>query len=149
MGWLKRTAARMKRRHAYAGESRTVDDAVTVHLTQFVRTRKGVEAFIEPKTAVTQTTILLVAFDGEWTRRVVPSPEWGTPSQSTCRSRATTRRSWAIRSGCGTTTAGTSGIQTCADRRRITVPRNFPNSPIRSAVCSEWRLSGTSMAEAT
>jgi hypothetical protein len=77
MGWLKRTAARMKRRRGYASESRTVDDAVTVHLTQFVRTRKGVEAFIEPKTAVTQTTILLVAFDGEWTRRVVPSPEWG------------------------------------------------------------------------
>ena len=28
------------------------------------------------KTSVTQTTLLLVAFDGEWTRRVVPSPEW-------------------------------------------------------------------------
>jgi hypothetical protein len=77
MGWLKRTAARMKRKRGYASESRTVDDAVTVHLTQFVRTRQGVEAFIEPKTSVTQTTILLVAFDGEWTRRVVPSAEWG------------------------------------------------------------------------
>jgi len=31
---------------------------------------------VAPQTAVTQTTLLLVAFDGEWTRRVVPSPEW-------------------------------------------------------------------------
>ena len=57
-------------------EGRGVDDAVTRHLTQFVQSHKGVEAFVEPPTAVTQTTILLVAFDGEWTRRKVPSPEW-------------------------------------------------------------------------
>ena len=42
----------------------------------FAATRRGVEAFVEPKTAVTETTLLLVASDGEWTRRVVPSPEW-------------------------------------------------------------------------
>jgi hypothetical protein len=53
-----------------------MDDAVTAHLTDFAQTRRGVEAFVEPKTAVTQTTLLLVAFDGEWTRRKVPSPEW-------------------------------------------------------------------------
>ncbi len=57
-------------------QGRGVDDTVTAHLTDFARTRKGVEAFVEPKTTVTQTTILLVAFDGEWTRRAVPSPEW-------------------------------------------------------------------------
>jgi hypothetical protein len=77
MGWFRRTARRAKKRRGYASESRTVDDAVTTHLSEFVRTRRGVEAFVEPKTAVTQTTLLLVAFDGEWTRRVVPSPEWG------------------------------------------------------------------------
>ncbi len=76
MSWLKRTAGRAKRGRQLASDSRTVDDAVTQHLTQFVQTRRGVEAFIEPKTSVTQTTILLVAFDGEWTRRVVPSPQW-------------------------------------------------------------------------
>ena len=76
MGWLRRTAARVKRGRGHSAESRTVDDAVTVHLTQFVRSRRGVEAFVEPKTSVTQTTILLVANDGEWTRRVVPSPQW-------------------------------------------------------------------------
>lgn len=76
MGWFRRTASKVRRNRGYASESRTVDDAVTLHLTQFARARQGVEAFVEPKTSVTQTTILLVAFDGEWTRRVVPSPEW-------------------------------------------------------------------------
>lgn len=57
-------------------DGRGADDAVTAHLTSFVRTRTGVEAFVEPKTAVTATTILLVASDGEWTRRAVPSPRW-------------------------------------------------------------------------
>jgi hypothetical protein len=76
MGWFRRTARRVKKSRGYAVESRGVDDAVTTHLTQFAQSRRGVEAFVEPKTSVTQTTLLLVAFDGEWTRRVVPSPEW-------------------------------------------------------------------------
>ena len=58
------------------------------HLEEFVRTRTGVEAFVEPKTTVTETTVVLVATSGEWTRRRVPSPqvahEWanalGVPS---------------------------------------------------------------------
>ena len=33
---------------------------------------QGVEAYLEPRTAVTETTIVLVAGDGEWTRRRVP-----------------------------------------------------------------------------
>ena len=76
MGWFRRTATTGEEAARYASQSRSVDDAVTTHLTQFAATRRGVEAFVEPKTSVTQTTLLLVAFDGEWTRRVVPSPEW-------------------------------------------------------------------------
>ena len=45
------------------------------YLTQFVQSRRGVEAFIEPQTTVTETTILLIAHDGEWTRRRIYSPE--------------------------------------------------------------------------
>jgi hypothetical protein len=45
------------------------------YLEEFVRTRRGVEGFIEPRTTVTETTILLIAHDGEWTRRRVPSPQ--------------------------------------------------------------------------
>ncbi len=76
MGWLRRTTNRVQRKARHSVENRGVDNAVTQHLTQFARTRRGVEAFVEPKTAVTDTTLLLVAYDGEWTRRVVPSPEW-------------------------------------------------------------------------
>jgi hypothetical protein len=46
-------------------------DEVVRHLTDFVRTRRGVEAYIEPATAVTPPTVLLVATSGEWTRRRV------------------------------------------------------------------------------
>jgi hypothetical protein len=49
-----------------AGTSADLD-----HLTNFVRTRAGVEAYTEPRTAVTETTVLLVAGTGEWTRRRV------------------------------------------------------------------------------
>ena len=47
------------------------------HLEQFVATRRGVEGYVEPRTAVTETTILLVAADGEWTRRRIDGPEVG------------------------------------------------------------------------
>jgi hypothetical protein len=46
------------------------------HLEQFVSTREGVEGFVEPRTAVSDVTLLLVAHDGEWTRRRVPSAKW-------------------------------------------------------------------------
>ena len=46
------------------------------HLLKFIRTRKGVEGFVEPRTTVTDVTLLLVAHDGEWTRRRVPSVDW-------------------------------------------------------------------------
>ena len=36
-----------------------------------MRSHTGVEAFVEPKTAVTEVTVVLVAHDGEWTRRIV------------------------------------------------------------------------------
>ncbi len=36
----------------------------------------GVEGFVEPRTAVSEVTLLLVANDGEWTRRRVPGVKW-------------------------------------------------------------------------
>lgn len=44
-------------------------------LREFAESRSGVEGFIEPRTAVTQTTLLLVASTGESMRRRVPSPQ--------------------------------------------------------------------------
>jgi hypothetical protein len=46
------------------------------HLEEFASSRNGVEGFVEPRTTVTETTLLLVAIDGEWTRRRVPSAQW-------------------------------------------------------------------------
>ena len=43
------------------------------HLEAFVSSRRGVEAYVEPATNVTATTVVLIAHDGEWTRRALPS----------------------------------------------------------------------------
>jgi hypothetical protein len=45
--------------------------AAMAHLKDFVQTRAGVEMYVEPRTTVTPTTIVLVATSGEWTRRRV------------------------------------------------------------------------------
>ena len=45
------------------------------HLVDFLATRRGVEAYLEPRSAVTETTVVLVAADGEWTRRRVDGPQ--------------------------------------------------------------------------
>ena len=39
------------------------------YLRDWVSTHQGVEAFVEPQTTVTDVTVVLVAADGEWTRR--------------------------------------------------------------------------------
>jgi len=39
------------------------------YLRAWVAARSGVEGFVEPKTTVTDLTVVLVAADGEWTRR--------------------------------------------------------------------------------
>ncbi|SDJ12985.1 hypothetical protein SAMN05444157_1893 [Frankineae bacterium MT45] len=54
-----------------AGELRSATSADTRHLQEFVASRDGVEAYLEPRTAVTETTVVLVAASGEWTRRRV------------------------------------------------------------------------------
>lgn len=43
------------------------------HLEDWVRQRRGVEAFVEPRTSLNRASVLLVAHDGEWTRRAVPN----------------------------------------------------------------------------
>ncbi|MEJ2887411.1 hypothetical protein [Actinomycetospora aeridis] len=44
------------------------------HLKAFAKSREGVAFYIEPETTATDTTVVAVAFDGEWTRRRVGSP---------------------------------------------------------------------------
>lgn len=57
---------------AEALSPRDAQRATKEHLADFVRTRVGVEAYVEPETNVTQTTVVLIATTGEWTRRKVP-----------------------------------------------------------------------------
>jgi hypothetical protein len=66
MRWFRRRPAAGRLRAAHSGD--------LAHLEQFARTRRGVEAFVEPRTTVTETTVVLVADSGEWTRRRVPGP---------------------------------------------------------------------------
>ncbi len=54
------------------GKVRGIDPAVLAHLEAFAASRTGVEAYVEPPTTVTEMTMVLVARDGEWTRRRVP-----------------------------------------------------------------------------
>ena len=57
------------RRKPRPGVLRASTSHDTGHLEQWAAQRRGVEAFVEPKTTVTDTTVVLVAHDGEWTRR--------------------------------------------------------------------------------
>lgn len=63
------------RRRGRPGTTRTASTADTDHLEQWAATRRGVEAYVEPRTTVTDITVVLVAHDGEWTRRRVDSGE--------------------------------------------------------------------------
>ncbi|MGV1009881.1 MAG: hypothetical protein ACOYBY_14915 [Dermatophilaceae bacterium] len=56
----------------------TVDlSAVKAHFEHFVQTKRGVEAYVEPATNVSAHSVVLVATDGEWTRRAVGSRRAG------------------------------------------------------------------------
>lgn len=75
MAWFRRS----KRSRTVSGAAvadRAASKVDREHLEQFIETHEGVEGFVEPQTTVTQTTLLLVAKDGEWTRRRVPSAPW-------------------------------------------------------------------------
>ncbi|MGH3447908.1 MAG: hypothetical protein ACRDQA_10510 [Nocardioidaceae bacterium] len=74
-GWLHRMGF-LRRRRDKPGTLRTAESADTRYLREWVQTRRGIEGYVEPRTAVSDTTLLLVAIDGEWTRRRVPSVEW-------------------------------------------------------------------------
>jgi len=80
MGWFSRRGGRKgdTRAGRSDGPKMEIDrKAVEQHLRSFVESRLGVEAYVEPATSVTPTTIVLIAWDGEWTRRAVASPRDG------------------------------------------------------------------------
>ena len=62
---------RLFSKRSKVGVVRQADSADTTHLTAFAQSHTGVEAFVEPPTAVSTTTVVFVANTGEWTRRRV------------------------------------------------------------------------------
>ena len=62
------------RRGDRPGTVRSAQSADLDHLQAWAGSRRGVEGFVEPETSTTTTTLVLVAADGEWTRRRVESP---------------------------------------------------------------------------
>jgi hypothetical protein len=62
---------RIRGRRSAAADGGHDPSADLNHLRQWVAEHEGVEAFVEPKTTVTDVTVVLVAADGEWTRRRV------------------------------------------------------------------------------
>ncbi|MCX6466618.1 MAG: oxidoreductase [Pseudonocardiales bacterium] len=69
MGWTDRF------RRARPAGGRRAGREDEAHLREWAGAHRGVEAFVEPATAVTGTTMLLVDADGAWTRRRVDGPD--------------------------------------------------------------------------
>ena len=69
--WFRRRKAREPRTATFDREATRAD---LEHLRDFAKTRRGVEFYIEPETFATDTTVVAIASDGEWTRRRVGDP---------------------------------------------------------------------------
>jgi len=63
-----------RRRRRRGSAARAGEAAARQAIAEFASTRLGVEGFVEPRTAVSDTTVVLVARDGEWLRRRMPDP---------------------------------------------------------------------------
>lgn len=72
MGWLRRRRTRPATAAPGRAEHRAEVERVRRDLEEFVRTRVGVEAYIEPPTTMHPPTVVLIATTGEWTRRRLP-----------------------------------------------------------------------------
>ena len=109
------------------------------HLEDFARTRRGVEAYVEPPTTMTATTVVLVAHDGEWTRRRVRDADAAHELARKLGIPPTTPRSSGTRSACATgTDAGAAEVDARLRRgpvrmstlRQVTQPSSFSYSPM-------------------
>lgn len=74
MRWFGRRGGSSGRPGAVRDQRREEIEEARRHLEDFVRTRVGVEAYLEPPTSFIPPTVLLIATTGEWTRRRVGDP---------------------------------------------------------------------------
>ena len=105
MAWWRRSR-RAARRGPSDGPNMAVDQqAVRRHLADFAGSRRGVEAYVEPGTNVTATTVILIAHDGEWTRRAAGTRQAAFELAAEPRgARSTTCSRPATRTGCASGT---------------------------------------------
>lgn len=71
--WFRRRKQKSEERR----EAEVIRGVLYDHLVDFVRSRRGVEAWVERPTSFNKASILLVAANGESTRRALPSEEYG------------------------------------------------------------------------
>ncbi|TDB75319.1 hypothetical protein [Micromonospora sp. KC723] len=72
MGWFSRRSRTVEGIPTKLDREGTRDDLAA--LEAFVTSRHGVEFYLEPETAATDTTVMAIAHDGEWIRRRTGSP---------------------------------------------------------------------------
>ena len=85
-------------------QDRVAPQGLRGYLDDFVASREGTQAWIEPATALNKTSLLLVAGSGEWTRRAVPNT-WAV--EFARRHRILSQAGWCLPSECGIGTPGT------------------------------------------
>lgn len=73
-GWFK-GESKGRRRTAPSPQTAKATRAATKELQEFLQSRPGVEGFLEPRTTIYPTTLLLVAADGEYLRRPIGDRE--------------------------------------------------------------------------
>ncbi|WIY81694.1 hypothetical protein [Propionimicrobium sp. PCR01-08-3] len=76
MNAIGRFFSRGRRRASNAKDDRAVDEATREVLAAFIAGHRGVEGWVELPTQFNKPSLLLIAYDGEWTRRSVPSASW-------------------------------------------------------------------------
>jgi hypothetical protein len=67
--------ARFRKKPKAKGGGRPDRDTVPA-IEQFVASRLGVEAYVEPQTTTQPLSVVLVAADGEWIRKRIPDAGW-------------------------------------------------------------------------
>lgn len=73
---IRRLFSRTPRQSGLSRGDRALDDDKRAYLLTFIHDRRGVEAWVESPTRFNKPSLLLVAHDGEWVRRTVPSGAW-------------------------------------------------------------------------
>ena len=68
--------SRTRSRASTAKQDRGLDDATRSVLGDFIKQRRGVEGWVESATRFNKPSLLLIAYDGEWIRRSIPSAAW-------------------------------------------------------------------------